>query len=41
MIGGRIETGLTIQTTGTAISTDVFDSAYTAMVQRIADAGRT
>lgn len=41
MIGGRVETGLTIQTTGTAISTDVFDSAYTAMVQRIADAGRT
>jgi hypothetical protein len=41
MIGGRTETGLTIQTAGNAISTDVLDSAYTGMVQRIAGAGRT
>ncbi len=41
MIGGRTETGLTIQTTGASVSTDVFDSAYTAIVQRVADAGRT
>jgi hypothetical protein len=41
MIGGRTETGLTVQTTATAVSTDVLDSAYTGMVQRIADQGRT
>jgi hypothetical protein len=41
MIGGRSETGLTFQTAGTAVSSDAVDSAYTAMVQRIAGAGRT
>jgi hypothetical protein len=41
MIGERTETGLTFQTAGTAVSSDAVDSAYTAMVQRIAGAGRT
>lgn len=41
MIGGRTETGLTFQTAGTTVSSDAVDSAYTAMVQRIAGAGRT
>jgi hypothetical protein len=41
MIGGRTETGLTLQATGTSIASDVVNSAYSAMIQRIADAGRT
>jgi hypothetical protein len=41
MIGERTETGLTFQTAGTAVSSDAVDSAYTAMAQRIAGAGRT
>jgi hypothetical protein len=41
MIGGRTETGLTFQTAGTSVSSDAVDSAYTAMVQRIAGGGRT
>lgn len=41
MIGGRTETGLTFQTAGTSVSSDAVDSAYTAMVQRVAGGGRT
>jgi hypothetical protein len=41
MIGERTETGLTFQTAGTAVSSDAVDSAYVAMVQRIAGGGRT
>jgi hypothetical protein len=41
IIGGRTESGLTFQTTGTTISSNAVDSAYTAMVQRVAGAGRT
>jgi hypothetical protein len=41
MIGGRSETGLTLQATGTSIAPDVVNSAYSAMVQRIAAAGKT
>jgi hypothetical protein len=41
MIGERTETGLTFQTAGTAVSSDAVDSAYTAMVKRIAGGGRT
>jgi hypothetical protein len=41
MIGGHTETGLTFQTDGTSVSSDAVDSAYTAMVQRVAGAGRT
>jgi hypothetical protein len=41
MIGGHTETGLTFQTDGTSVSSDAVDSAYTAMVQRVAGGGRT
>jgi hypothetical protein len=41
MIGGRVETSLTFQTTGAPVSSDALDSAYMAMVQRVASGGRT
>jgi hypothetical protein len=41
MIGGRTESGLTFQTTGSSVPSDAVDSAYAAMVRRIAGAGRT